>query len=150
MMMTVGAPAPEEQQDHQSGQRRRNGAFANHAGDGGPDEGRLVPHCVQVEPGRQSRLNPGQPRLDTGDNVQGRGRAGIQDRHQHGLGAVDADDVGLRRRAVMRIGDVAHVDHRAVDLLHREVVDPVQHSWAGIEGNVPLEHADLLRAGWKH
>ena len=50
----------------------------------------------------------------------------------------------------MRIGDVADVDHRAVDLLHREVVDPVQHSWAGIEGNVPLELADLLRAGWKH
>src|SRR5258708_6940512 len=28
------APAAEEQQDHHSGQRRRDGAFAHHAGDG--------------------------------------------------------------------------------------------------------------------
>jgi hypothetical protein len=42
--------------------------------------------------------------------------------HQHGLSRLTRTMFGLRGRAVMRIGDVADMDHRAVDLLHREFV----------------------------
>ncbi len=76
-----------------------------------------------------------------------RSRAGLEDGHQHRARAVDAHQVGLRRRAVVHVGDVAHVDDRAVDLLHRQVVDPLEHDRAGIERDVPVELADLLVAG---
>ena len=41
------------------------------------------------------------------------------------LAAVDVNDVGLRRAAVMHIGDVAHVDDGAVDGLDRQIVEGV-------------------------
>ena len=41
-MMTVRAPAAEEEQDHQAGQRRRDDAFVDDAADRGLDEQRLV------------------------------------------------------------------------------------------------------------
>jgi hypothetical protein len=50
----------------------------------------------------------------------------------------------------MSVCHVANVDNRAVDLLHREIVEPVHESRAGIQRHVPLELADLLRAGGKY
>ena len=50
----------------------------------------------------------------------------------------------------MHIGDVANVDDRAVDLLHRQIVDSVEDNRAGIERNVPVELADLGVAGGQH
>ena len=41
MMMVVERQLPRNRQDHQSGQRRRNDAFADHPGDGRLDEGRI-------------------------------------------------------------------------------------------------------------
>ena len=49
----------------------------------------------------------------------------LQDRHQHGPLALDVHHVGLRRVAVAHVGDVAHVDRRAVDGLDRQVADLV-------------------------
>ena len=46
-----------------------------------------------------------------------------QHHHQHRAVAVDMDDVGLRRIAVADGGDVAHIDHRAVDGLDRQVAE---------------------------
>ena len=47
----------------------------------------------------------------------------------------------------MHIRDVVQGDDRAVDLLHRQVVDPVEQNGAGIERDVPVELADLGVAG---
>ena len=105
------------------------------------------PTALQIEARRQALLDPRQQRLDAVDDAQRRGRAGLEDRHQHRARAVDAHQVGLRRRALMHVGDVAHVDDRAVDLLHRQVVDPFEQDRAGVERDVPVELADLLVAG---
>ena len=45
--------------------------------------------------------------------------------------AVELNDVGLRRRTVMDIGDVTHEDDRAVDHFHRQIVE-VRDSLGGI------------------
>ena len=81
------------------------------------------------------------------DDGERRGRSGLEDRHQNRARSVDADEVGLRRRALMHEGDVMHIDDRAVDLLHRQVVDLVERGRAGIERHVPVELAELLVAG---
>ena len=47
----------------------------------------------------------------------------------------------------MHVGYVAKVDHGAVDLLHRQVVDLVEQNRAGVERHVPVEFADLRVAG---
>ena len=54
---------------------------------------------------------------------QRRDRAALQHLQQHRSVAVDVDDVGLRRIAVAHVGDVAHVDHGAVDGLDRQVAE---------------------------
>ena len=141
------APAAEEQKDHQADQRGGEHGLAQHAEDRGFDEDRLIADRVQIEARRQALLDPRQQRFDPVDDVERRSGAGLEDRHQHRARSVDADQVGLRRRAVMHIGDVVQVDDRAVDLLHRQVVDPVEQHGAGVERDVPVELADLGVAG---
>src|SRR6202043_4279518 len=53
-------------------------------------------------------------------------------------------DIGLRRRAVMRIGDVANMNDCAVDLLQRKVVNVIQQGGTCIEIDVPFELTDFL------
>ena len=50
----------------------------------------------------------------------------------------------------MRVGHVAQIDYRVVDLLHRQIVDVLQQNRAGIERDVPVEFADLGVAGRQH
>jgi hypothetical protein len=47
-------------------------------------------------------------------------------------------------------GDIADVDERAVDLFHRQVVDPLEYRWTGIKRDVPVEFAELLITGWQN
>ena len=61
--------------------------------------------------------------------------------------AVDMDDVGLRRVAVAHMGDVAHVDHGAVDRLDRQVAEIVESRRRVVELERIFVAADLLRAG---
>ena len=50
----------------------------------------------------------------------------------------------------MHVGDIAQRDDRAVDLLHRKVVDPVEQHRARVERDVPVELADLGVTGRQH
>ena len=85
---------------------------------------------LSVDAGRQGGLDRRQARLDAGDDVERRGGADLQDRHQHALAAVELHDIGLRRRAVVDVGDVAHEDDGAVDHLDRQIVEVVDASSA--------------------
>ncbi len=105
---------------------------------------------MQLESVRQARHDPRQLRADSGDDVEGRGAAGVQDRHQHGPGAVDVDDVGLWRGALVSISHVADVDDCAIDPFNREVIESLDKSRARIQRHIPLEFSDLLRAGRQH
>ena len=55
--------------------------------------------------------------LDLGNDVERRGVAGLQYRHQRRALAVDAHDVGLRREAVAHLGDVVNVNHVLPEVL---------------------------------
>ena len=141
------APAAEKQQDHHADQRRGQRRLANDAEHRGFDEDRLIADGVEIEARGQALLDPRQQRFDPVDDVERRGRSRLQDGHQHRARAIDADEVGLRRRALVHEGDVMHVDDRAVDLLDRQIVDLVEQGRAGVERHVPVELADLLVAG---
>ena len=123
------APAAEKHQDHEARQRGRDKSFANDGGDGGFDEARLIGDIFEIDPGRKRRLNGRQARFYAGDDVEGRGGADLQHRHQHALAAVQLHDIGLRRRAVMDIGDVAHEDDDAVDHFDRQIVEIFNGFW---------------------
>ena len=72
----------------------------------------------------------------------------LDDGEQRGADAVLPHDVGLRRKAVADVGDVADVDDRAVDYLDRQVVELVRRS-AGCRSCAMSysSGADLRRAG---
>ena len=59
------------------------------------DETGLVADELDVDARRQAGLRLSAELLDAGDDVQRRGIAGLQDRHQHAL-AIDAHHIGLR------------------------------------------------------
>ncbi len=46
--------------------------------------------------------------------------SGLHDREQHGAAAILADDIGLRRKAIAHVADIADIDRRAVHHLDRE------------------------------
>ena len=85
------------------------------------DEGRLV--ADRDELARDSGSEFAQTRhqlLDAVDDVERRRRARLDDGHQHGVRAVDAHHVDLRRIAVMHKSDVADAHRRAIDGLDRQ------------------------------
>ena len=140
------APAAEEQQDHHPGQRGRDRAFADHARDGAGHEHRLIADGRQIEARRQGLGDAREQLLDAGNDRQGRGRARLDHRQQHGALAVDVDDIGLRRAAVMHVGDVAHVDDRAIDGLDRQIVEGGDRGRRIVQIHRVFELADLLGA----
>jgi hypothetical protein len=139
-------PAAEEQQDHDAGQERRDHAFEGDAGDGAADEHRLVADEADLERVRHLVLDLDHLLLDAGDDIERRGRAGLQHHHQHRAVAVDMDDVGLRRVAVADGGDVADIDHRAVDGLDRQVAEFLDLQRRVVQVDGVFEVADLLGA----
>ncbi len=141
------APAAEEYQNHHADEQGRQRRLANDAEYGRLDENRLIADGMQIEARRQRRLDARQQRFDPVNDVERRGRSRLEYRHQHRARAVDAHEVGLRRRAFMHVADVAHEDDRVVDLLDRQIVDSLQHDRAGVERHVPVELADLGVAG---
>ena len=84
--------------------------------------------------------------LDAGDDGERRCRAVLEHLQQHGAVAVDVHDVGLRRIAVAHLGHVAHVDHRAVDRLDRQIGEVFELGGRVVELDRILECADLLGA----
>ncbi|OIQ68485.1 hypothetical protein GALL_499220 [mine drainage metagenome] len=141
------APAAEEHQNHDADQYCRQHGLADNTKDRSFDEDGLIAHGFQVEARGQTFLDAGQQRFDPVDDVERRRRSGLEDGHQHRARAIDADDVGLRRRSLVDMGNVMHVDDRVVDFLDRQFVDLVEQGGTGVEGHVPVELADLLVAG---
>ncbi len=80
------------------------------------------------------------------DDVERRRVADLLDRQQRRARPVDPDDVGLRRKAVADVRDVADVDRVGADRPDRQVVQLLDRLRAGVEVDVVLGAADLLRA----
>src|SRR5580658_3661928 len=139
------APAAEEQQDHESGERGGNHRLAHHPVDGGAHEDRLIAYQVDVETRRQLVANARQALLDIADDVERRGAAGLQHTHQHAATPVAAHDIGLRRVTVAHVRHIAHVDDVAVAVDDRQIVELGHGTRVGVDGDEVLAVADLLR-----
>ena len=61
--------------------------------------------------------------------------------------AVDVHDIGLRRAAVMHVGHVTHIDHRAVDGLDRQIVERGNIAGRSVQIDGVFERADFLGPG---
>jgi hypothetical protein len=120
--------------------------FDGDAGDGTAHEHRLVADEPDLQRVGQRVLDVDDLLLDAGDDIQRRDRAGLQHHHQHRTVAVDVDDVGLRRIAVAHAGDVADIDHGAVDGLDRQIAELFHPQRRIVELDDVFEAADLLGA----
>jgi len=58
-----------------------------------------------------------------GNDLKGGSLAVLQNDLQHSSMAVVPHDIGLKTGAVVNVSDIAQVDHRAVDDLHRHVIE---------------------------
>ena len=140
------APTAEKHQNHEARQRGRNKSFANDCSDGGFDEARLIGDIFEIDPVRKRRLNGRQARFYSGDNVEGRGGADLQHRHQYALAAIRLHDIGLRRRTVVDMGDIAHEDHHAVDHFNRQIIEIFDGFWRIVEVDRVFVGTDLFGA----
>ena len=117
------APGAEEQQDHESGQRRGDGPFAHHAVDRSLHEHRLIEQLIDVEAWRSRRAGHGKGRLDAVHHIERRGVAVLDHRQQHRAQAVLADDVLLHGESVAHLPHVLDQHGRAVLIFDRNSVE---------------------------
>ena len=130
------APAPQEEQDHQSGETGRNQRFPHHARDRGADEDGLVGERGNL----QFRRNIGQDLreciLDRVDDRQGGGIAVPRDADQYAAPAVGAHDVVLYLEAVADLRHILDVDRRAIYRLDGQVVEVVHRDRAAVDADL--------------
>ena len=138
-------PTAEEQQNHQTGQRRRYQAFTGHAADGRAHEQRLVADQVDIQVGWQGGLVIREFLLDPGDHAEGRSRTGLEHWQQYRAVAVHVHDIGLRRVAVAHRGHVADQHGGAVGGLDWQVFQVVEVRRGVVQLQVEFVAADLLR-----
>ena len=119
------APRAEEEQDHQGRQAGGDGALFEHP---------LTAAWTNTDwSKRNSILSSGGSWAWIGrhglaeplDHADGGGALGLQHGHQHGPASVAADDVGLHREPVQRVGHVLDVDRHAVDRPDGQEVEPL-------------------------
>ena len=81
------------------------------------------------------------------DDVQCGSGTGLIHAHEHAALPVGANDIGLRRKAVADVGDLAHVDGGAVHGFYRQVVQFLHGLGSAVEFHDVLDGAHLHRAG---
>ena len=97
--------------------------------------------------GRQLGQNRWQLRAHVGNDVQRRGVAGLLNTQQRRPLSVHAHDVGLRRKSVANVADVANVDGGAVDGLDRQIVQRRNRSGRAVGLDRVVDVAHLHIAG---
>ena len=116
------APAAQKQQDHQGGQQPAITASRTTPLTEARTKKDWSKRISTFRPGGRVALDFGQHCANAVHDVQRGGVAAFQDGQQAGALAVHVDDVGLHGEAVMHLRHVAHIGHRAVDLLDGQVV----------------------------
>src|SRR5271154_1019928 len=116
------APITEENEDHDSGEGRRDQPLPQHSLDRCPHKQRLVEQRGNFQFRRQRLSGLLNDVLDPGDNLQRRRVAVLINRHQRAPVPILAHDVGLGREAVANVGNIAHVKRGSVAGLNRKVV----------------------------
>ena len=137
------APAAEEEQDHQGREAAREDRFVHDPVHRCTHEHRLVHRRADLEIGRQAVLHPRQFLFHALHDVERRGRAVLQDVHQHRALTVVAHDVRLRLEAVVHLRDIAHVDGPGARRADREVVQLGDGLRTAVQSDVVFELTDL-------
>ncbi len=140
-------PVSQEQQDHDRGEASGNDPLANHALDGGTNVERLVEESGNVQAFGERGFVVFEHRFDAVNDVNGRGAADFVDAHQHPTLAVGQHDVGLRGKAVAHMGDVLHINRRAIDGFDGEFVEFLDGLRAAVHLHVVFKRAELRSAG---
>ena len=146
VMMRVDRQLPRKTKNHESCERRRDQSLPHDGGDGRFDEVGLVRNELEVDAGRKRGFDCGEASLDARDDVERGRRADLENGHQNALAPVELDDIGLRRRTVVDVGDVAHEHDGAVDHLDRQIVEVRDRLRRIIEIDGEFVGADFLRA----
>ena len=142
-----GAPASEEDQDHDGGEAGRDQSFAHHAVNRAANKDRLIRRASRFLPEEAVALDVIEFFANILDDVERGGRARLHDRHHDGALSVDADDVGLRRVAVADVGDVSNVDHGAIDDADGKIVELIDDGGSRVGLDGVLEAVHLHGAG---
>ena len=145
------APAPQEEQDHQGGEARRDDRLADHAADRRRARRWTDRRAGSIfSSGGSVVATRGSTAADAVHHVERGGIAGLEHGEQRAAPAVLPHDVGLRREAVAHVGDVAQVDGGVADHLDRQVVQLRHRAGGRVQAHVVLELADLGGAGRQH
>ncbi len=144
------APAAEEDQNHNCSQAGGDDAFTDDTADRCTDENRLVAERRDLERGRKLALEHVNLGTQALDDVQRGGVTGLDDGEQRGALAVDTDDIGLRRKTVAHVADVADVDHRSVDRANGKIIQLGHFVGCAVGFNLVLEGPDFGSAGRKN
>ena len=116
------APRTEKEQDHRRRQERGDHGLAQNAVDRRLHEQGLVGKNIDMDSGREGRLNPGQKGAYLAHHIERRGVATFQDGHQDRASSVAVDDVGLHDKAIVYIRDIPDENGRAACGLDRQIV----------------------------
>src|SRR5216684_2496731 len=144
------APASEKKKNHDSGEARGDERLSHHAGNGPCHKNGLISDGADLKVGWECRLYKRQKLFDAGDDVERRGRADLLDGHQRGPSAVDADNIGWRRKPVAHEGDVTDIYRRSANRFDRKVVQSLDCGRASVHVHVVFKVPDLRRTGRKN
>src|SRR5580698_1637066 len=137
------APASQKDKDHDPGQAGGNDGLTHNAVNRAAHEDRLVGQGSDFQRRGELGLNVRQLRANAFCNVQRRSIAGLDDGQQRSSLAVDAHDIGLRRKAVAYMRHIADINHCAVDGTNRQVIQLGYSGWSAVGFNLIFELRNL-------
>ena len=140
------SPAAEKDENHEPCERGRDQSLPHDGADGRSDEVGLISNELEVDAGRKRGLDCGEASLDARNDVERGRRADLENGHQNALAPVELDDIGLRRRTIVDVGDVAHEHDRAVDHLDRQIVEVSDRFGGIVQIDGEFVGADFLSA----
>ena len=140
------APASEEQQDHDPGQRRRDDRLAHNTRDSSAHKHRLVRQRLNLQIRRKRLRNPRKNRPNPLDHVDRRSVACLEDRHQSRRGSHPAAPRSSAARTHrLRLPRSRTYTVVRTGRLQRNVIQLLDRLRIGIQINVVLKLPDLRR-----
>ena len=114
---------------------------------GCPNKDGLIEQELQIELRRQRRLNARHRLPYPSHDIEGRRAGALQDRHKRGAPTILSDHIGLHRKAIAHLRDVTDIDHGAVHLPDRKVVEGCHNLGTAVQSHAVFPRADLRAAG---
>src|ERR1700674_2533767 len=139
-------PVSEEEQNHDGGEASSDKRFADDTLDGSADIERLIEKGGDVQTFGNRGFVVIEHLLDLVDDVDGGSSTRLVDAHEHAALTIGQHDIGLRGKAVAHVGDILHVNRRAIDGFDREIVEFLHGLRAAIHHHAVLKGAELRSA----